>query len=137
MSFYFSASLFLLSTCTIIRVLGEAFYFTSLVRSGNVLALNILFEETEGRRRNECDNGICVSLTGMGRNNLVCSACVYSKARIEYDDFNSLRNVAATPFFAVDIDNHNRACTVQPSHLSLTTYPLSTLLPHPHPHQTP
>ena len=47
MSFSFSELLFF-SICTIIRVIGGAFSFTSLMRSGNVIALNILFGGTEG-----------------------------------------------------------------------------------------
>ena len=73
------------------------------MRSRNVIALNSLFGGT--RRRNECDNGICVSLKWMGRRDVMCKACVYSKARIEYHDFNSLHCVAAISFLAVDIDN--------------------------------
>ena len=41
---------------------------------------------------------------------MICNACVYSIARIEYNDFDSLHSVAAIPFLAVDIDNDNPAC---------------------------
>lgn len=62
---------------------------------------------------------------------MVCNACVFSIARIEHNDFDSLHSVAAIPSLAVDIDDNNPACTVHPSHLSSTMYRLSTLLPPP------
>ena len=44
----FFGELFFFSTCIITRVLGQAFSFTSLVRSGNVIALELLSRSTEG-----------------------------------------------------------------------------------------
>ena len=59
---------------------------------------------------------------------LICNACVYSIARIEYNNFNPLHTVAAMPFLAVDMNNDNRACTVHPSNLApLSIHPFSFL----------